>query len=127
MYEELGQILRAEDPKAAVDLYCSFPFSAEGDFAQNALRVAAIKTSACAQGLRSGGRQRRRLAGMGDHKRTHKRIHQMIHKIKETLYFCSSMEKQEAVPSTQCWGFPTRLADRLAWLAQLTPGWTRVE
>ena len=44
LYEELGRILRAEDPMAAVDLYCSFPFSSDLDFGQNALRLAAIKT-----------------------------------------------------------------------------------
>ena len=29
---------------AAVDLYCSFPFSSDFDFGENALRLAAIKT-----------------------------------------------------------------------------------
>ena len=29
---------------AAVDLYCSFPFSSDYDFGENALRLAAIKT-----------------------------------------------------------------------------------
>ena len=32
LYEELGGLLRAEDPKAAVELYCSFPFSDSADF-----------------------------------------------------------------------------------------------
>ena len=44
LYEELGRILREEDPMAAVDLYCSFPFSGDADFGENALRLAAIKT-----------------------------------------------------------------------------------
>ena len=44
LYEELGRILREEDPMAAVDLYCSFPFSPDHDFGENALRLAAIKT-----------------------------------------------------------------------------------
>ena len=43
LYEELGRILRAEEPMAAVDLYCSYPFSSDHDFGQNALRLAAIK------------------------------------------------------------------------------------
>ena len=43
LYEELGRILRDEEPMAAVDLYCSFPFSSDHDFGENALRLAAIK------------------------------------------------------------------------------------
>jgi hypothetical protein len=43
LYEELGSILREEDPAAAVDLYCSFPYSAEADFGENALRLVAVK------------------------------------------------------------------------------------
>ena len=42
LYEELGRILREEDPMAAVDLYCSFPFRGDNDFEENALRLAAI-------------------------------------------------------------------------------------
>ena len=44
LYEELGRILREEEPMAAVDLYCSFPFRGDHDFGENALRLAAIKT-----------------------------------------------------------------------------------
>ena len=44
LYEELGRILRQEDPMAAVDLYCSFPFTTDHDFGENSLRLAAIKT-----------------------------------------------------------------------------------
>ena len=34
--------MRDEDPMAAVDLYCSFPFSSDLDFGQNSLRLAAF-------------------------------------------------------------------------------------
>ena len=47
LYEELGRLLTADDPPAAVELYCSFPFGAGGAgsdaFGENGLRLAAAK------------------------------------------------------------------------------------
>ena len=43
LYEELGTLLKDTDPKAAVDLYASYPFSSTADFGENALRLFAVK------------------------------------------------------------------------------------
>ena len=70
--EELGRLTAETDEVAAVEVYCSFPFSTDEDFDQNVLRIHAVKLM-----LKLGMYADERLKGF------------LIRRRAQALYLCS--------------------------------------